>query len=87
MSTAAMLAELRAMFARYDIPEVFVSDNEAAFTSAEIAEFPTKNQTRHIIVARYHPSSNGQVARMVQETKQALRKLSNRDWATIRQKD
>lgn len=82
MSTAAVLKELRAMFARYGIPEVLVSDNGTAFTSAEFAEFTTKNQIRHITVAPYHPSSNGQVERMVQETKQVLRKLSEGDWAT-----
>ncbi|KAL1480419.1 hypothetical protein MTO96_051039 [Rhipicephalus appendiculatus] len=64
--------ELRAMFARFGIPEMLVSDNGTALTSEEFTEFARSNQIRHITVAPYHPSSNGEIERMVQETKQVL---------------
>lgn len=82
MSIAAVLKELRAIFACFEIPEVLVSDNRTAFTSTEFAEFTRKDHICHITVAPYHPYSNGQIEQMVQETRQALRKLSEGDWAT-----
>lgn len=81
MSTSGMLKELRAVFARFGILEVLVSDNRTAFTSTEFAGFTRKSLICHITVAPYHPSSNGQIERMVQETKQVLCKLSKGDWA------
>ena len=47
-----------------------MSDNRPQFTSHELAEFMKRNGIKHILVAPYHPRSNGQAERFVQTFKQ-----------------
>ncbi|XP_042148783.1 uncharacterized protein K02A2.6-like, partial [Ixodes scapularis] len=82
MSSAAVCQRLRVLFATHGVPDTIVSDNGTAFVSQEFEEFLQRNQIRHVKVAPYHPSSNGQVERMVQETKQVLRRMEGGDMAT-----
>ncbi|KAM7300035.1 uncharacterized protein ISCGN_020599, partial [Ixodes scapularis] len=70
MSSSAVVQKLRMLFAVHGVPDVIVSDNGTAFVSAEFKEFTSRNQIRHVAVAPYHPSSNGQAERMVRETKE-----------------
>ena len=58
------------MSARYGIPEQLISDNGTQFTSHEFAEFAKQNGIKHILVAPYHPRSNGQPERFIQTFKQ-----------------
>ena len=51
---------LRNLFATHGLPEMVVSDNGSAFTSAEFQTFVKRNGIRHVRSAPYHPSSNGQ---------------------------
>ncbi|XP_031349460.1 uncharacterized protein K02A2.6-like [Photinus pyralis] len=81
-SSSAAIRVLRSLFATHGLPDVIVSDNGTAFTSAEFAEFTKKNGIRHTTSAPYHPSSNGQAERLVQEAKKMLSKLSQGDWRT-----
>lgn len=67
------------LFAVHGVPDVIVSDNGTAFVSAEFKEFTSRNQIRHVAVAPYHPSSNGQAERMVRETKEALTHINSGD--------
>ena len=69
-TSEATTEKLREMFARYGIPEQLVSDNGPQFTSHEFAEFMKRNGIKHILVAPYHPRSNGQAERFVQTFKQ-----------------
>ncbi|XP_031350553.1 uncharacterized protein K02A2.6-like [Photinus pyralis] len=78
-SSAAAIRVLRELFATHGIPEVCVSDNGTAFTSTEYQDFLKQNGIRQALVAPYHPSSNGQAERMVQNTKNALKKMSGKD--------
>ncbi|XP_060520646.1 uncharacterized protein K02A2.6-like isoform X2 [Cylas formicarius] len=64
-------------FATHGIPYVIVSDNGTAFTSEEFQQFLKTNQIRQALVAPYHPSSNGQSERMVQNVKNALKRMGN----------
>ncbi|KAM7281410.1 uncharacterized protein ISCGN_005791, partial [Ixodes scapularis] len=82
MSSAAVCQRLRVLFATHGVPDTIVSDNGTAFVSQEFEEFLQRNQIRHVKVAPYHPSSNGQVERMLQETKQVLRRMEGGDMAT-----
>ncbi|XP_042150746.1 uncharacterized protein K02A2.6-like [Ixodes scapularis] len=82
MSSAAVCQRLRVLFATHGVPDTIVSDNGTAFVSQEFEEFLQRNQIRQVKVAPYHPSSNGQVERMVQETKQVLRRMEGGDMAT-----
>ena len=69
-TSEATIEKLREMFARYGNPEQLVSDNGPQFTSHEFAEFMKRNGIKHILVAPYHPRSNGQAERFVQTFKQ-----------------
>ncbi|XP_075150579.1 uncharacterized protein LOC142224678 [Haematobia irritans] len=51
------------------------SDNATAFTSEEFRQFLSNNCIPQIRVAPFHPSSNGQAERMVQTTKDFLKKM------------
>eukprot|EP00731_Ephydatia_muelleri_P015649 Em0009g73a len=67
---------LRNLFATHDLPEIVVSDNGSAFTSAENQTFVKRNGIRHVRSAPYHPSSNGQAERVVQTFKEAILKTT-----------
>ncbi|XP_054276356.1 uncharacterized protein K02A2.6-like [Macrosteles quadrilineatus] len=71
---------LRSLFATHGVPDTIVSDNGSAFTSQEFRSFNESNGIRHVVVAPYHPSSNGQAERMVQTTKNSLRRILQGDW-------
>ena len=73
------IRKLRAMFARYGLPETIVSDNGACFTSREFTEFLKSNCIRHITTAPYHPASNGMAERAVKIVKDGLKKLGTGD--------
>ena len=59
------IRELRKLFATHGIPEVIVSDNGTAFTSAGV---------KHLKTAPYHPSTNGLAERAVQTFKTVMKK-------------
>ena len=70
VTSETTIEKLRDMFARYGLPERLVSDNGPQFTSSEFATFMKRNGIKHILVAPYHPRSNGQAERFVQTFKQ-----------------
>jgi hypothetical protein len=53
------IAALRSLFATHGLPEQLVSDNGRQFASEEFQQFCKTNGIKHILVAPYHPSSNG----------------------------
>ena len=67
---------LRTTFARYGIPDSIVSDNGPQFISSEFQQFCKTNGIRHILVAAYHPKSNGLAERAVKIVKDGLKKMS-----------
>ena len=50
------IQEIKSVFATHVLPEIFASDNGAAFTSNEFQKFTSKNGIRHIKTAPYHPA-------------------------------
>ncbi len=58
-TSITIITKLRSIFSTFGIPEVLVSDNGAAFTSADFEDFMTKNGIRHLTTAPYHAASNG----------------------------
>ncbi|BHF71327.1 hypothetical protein SprV_0401438300 [Sparganum proliferum] len=73
---------LRTVFSTFGIPEMVVSDNGPAFTSAEFKDFMEKNGIRHLTTAPYHAASNGLAERAVQTIKHGLAKQTEADLAT-----
>jgi len=67
---------LRHVFSTHGLPEVLVSDNGSAFTSAQFQTFVKLNGFRHVKSAPYHPASNGLAERAVQTVKEALKKTT-----------
>ncbi|GBN52888.1 Transposon Tf2-11 polyprotein [Araneus ventricosus] len=76
----ATIKVMREIFATHGIPDSVASDNGSQYTSEEFQNFLSKNGIRHILVAPYHPSSNGQAERVVQTTKDALKRIISGDW-------
>ena len=75
-SSQQAIKVLRNLFATHGLPEMMVSDNGSAFTSAEFQTFVKRNGIRHVRSAPYHPSSNGQAERVVQTFKEAILKTT-----------
>jgi hypothetical protein len=77
-TTAAAIANaLRTIFSKYGLPESIVSDNGPPFQSAEYERFLKLNRIQRILVAPYHPSSNGQAERFVQTFKNFMKTSSS----------
>lgn len=74
MTSASVICELRNVFATFGVPRKVVSDNGSAFVSNEIKTFYRLNGVLAVTSAPYHPATNGQAERMVQQLKQALAK-------------
>eukprot|EP00117_Sycon_ciliatum_P020115 scpid97091/ scgid18017/ Uncharacterized protein K02A2.6 len=75
-STSKTIACLLRFISTHGIPHLLVSDNGPQFTSREFSAFCQENGIKHQTTPPYHPASNGQVERLVQELKKSLR---NRD--------
>ncbi|XP_062501692.1 uncharacterized protein K02A2.6-like [Corticium candelabrum] len=71
------IKKLQRLFATHGIPEIVVSDNGAAFTSAEFRQFMEGNGIKHIYSAPYHPSSNGLAERAVATFKGAMKRMNS----------
>lgn len=67
--------ECREIFARYGIPQIFVTDNDRTFTSTEFKAFLERNGVIFKYTAPYNPATNGQAERFVQTLKNALRRM------------
>ena len=61
-----ILQRLRTLFSNFGVPESVVTDNGPQFIAAEFQEFCKLNGIRHVLIAPYHPASNGLAERGVQ---------------------
>lgn len=80
LSSATLIKELRQIFAEQGLPDCLVSDNGRSFISKEFKEYLVKNGIKQILVAPYHPASNGQAERTVQVIKNKLKKQTSEPW-------
>ena len=74
-TSSVTIDKLRGVCSTYGLPDTIVTDNAAAFTSAETKEFFSHNGIKHITSAPYHSASNGFAERAVQTFKSALKRL------------
>ncbi|XP_039759571.1 uncharacterized protein K02A2.6-like [Pararge aegeria] len=73
-SAATVISCLRKIFARFGLCKVTVSDNGPPFSSSEYLHYLNKNGIKRILVAPYHPSSNGAAENVVKTVKLVLKK-------------
>ena len=74
-TSSETVRKLQEIFSRFGTPEILVSDNSTAFTSAEFSDFCKQNSIQHLRSPPFHPQSNGQAERFVNTFKRALLKL------------
>ena len=60
---------MRRSFSSLGIPQRLVTDNGPQFVAGEFQAFMKANGIKHQRTPPYHPSSNGQAERLVQEFK------------------
>ena len=69
-----VIKEMKAVFARYGIPDVLVTDNGPQFASAEFAVFAKTWMFKHTTSSPYHPQSNGKAKTAVKQVKRLFTK-------------
>ena len=76
-TSAAAIEKLRRSFSSKGLPAVLVTDNGAAFTSAEFQVFMKGNRILHKFSPPLHPASNGQAEALVKVVKTVLAKRTD----------
>lgn len=71
-TSSSTVNKLRAMFARWGIPDMICTDNAATFTSHEFQEFLRGNGVAHRTIEPKHSRGNGLAERAVKEVKLAV---------------
>lgn len=69
MSSTTLIKIVREIFAEQGLPDTIVSDNGRHFVAEEFQNYCKSNGIRHVLVAPYHPASNGQGEQTVQTIK------------------
>ncbi|CAG2235627.1 unnamed protein product [Mytilus edulis] len=82
-TSEATIAKLEQTFATHGLCDLIISDNGAAFTSKEFADYVKSNGIEHRTSAPWHPASNGCAERAVQSFKEGMKKIKE---GTIQEK-
>ena len=77
ITSRSIIRELKAVFARFGIPEVFVTDNGAQFSSAEFAVFARTWGFDHVTSSPRYPESNGKAENAVKTIKRLFKKCKD----------
>ena len=56
---------LPTLFSNFGVPESIITDNGPQFAAVEFQSFCRENGIRHVLIAPYHPASNGLAERGV----------------------
>lgn len=70
-----IIQRIKALFARFGIPEQIVSDNEPQFFSEIWRRFCIMHDIQHITSSPHHPQGNGYAEKAVQTVKHILNKM------------
>ena len=74
LTSRAVIKELKAIFARFGVPDTLVTDNGAQFSSAEFAVFATTWMFEHKTSSPTYPQSNEKAEKAVQTVKNLFKK-------------
>ena len=73
-SSNTVIKEMKAMFARYGIPNKVISDNGPQFACSQFRDFAAKWNFEHVTTSPTFPQSNGQIERTVKTVKRMFKK-------------
>ncbi|PFX31634.1 Retrovirus-related Pol polyprotein from transposon 17.6 [Stylophora pistillata] len=74
ITTLAVVRELKAIFARFGIPEIILTDNGPQFSSKEFKAFAESWYFNHITTSPRYPRSNGKAENAVKTVKRLFKK-------------
>ncbi|XP_065321209.1 uncharacterized protein LOC135928681 [Gordionus sp. m RMFG-2023] len=77
LTTQIVIKVLKNTWAKFGVAMTVVTDEDPLFISRQFKIFCAETGAKHILAPLYHPSSNGQVERMVAVVKNWLRKLKD----------
>jgi hypothetical protein len=72
-TTTAVSKALKALFARYGVPQVLMTDNGPQFASAEFAGFAAQWGFQHLTSSPHYPQSNGRAENASKQSSVCLR--------------
>lgn len=73
--SSTIIGHLEKQFCNFGVPEKFISDNGAQYTSSEFQDFMKKLHIDHVTSSPYYASSNGMAERTVKTIKTSLKKM------------
>lgn len=74
LTAATTIDRLKVIFARFGVPETFLSNNGPQFTSTEFVDFARDYGFQHVTSSPKYPQSNGEAECAVRTVKQLLNK-------------
>uniref|UniRef100_A0A3P9MQF2 Gypsy retrotransposon integrase-like protein 1 n=1 Tax=Oryzias latipes TaxID=8090 RepID=A0A3P9MQF2_ORYLA len=74
LTSAAVITKLKAMFARFGVPQTVISDNGPCYSSQEFKNFAHSWDFEHITSSPLYPQSNGLAEKTVQTVKALMDK-------------
>jgi len=73
-TSTAVIRSMKAIFARYGVPDVVMSDNGPQYSSKEFEEFALDWEFKHKTSSPHYPQSNGQAESAVKAMKSLVKK-------------
>ena len=76
ITSVSVIRALSEIFARWGVPEIFISDNGREFANAEFGHFANEWQFHHVTSSPRYPQANGKVENAVRTIKRLFKKCA-----------